>query len=424
MRAALRLLGGYRPQGVILAPNTGSPLPAPTTLGTHIGDYMRQPGDQIITLADDTYDGASIDAAASQHPHTSGQYGGWLIIQAQTQHGAVVDLSSTGFNVGGTVNHFAVGFGNATYRNLRIMFVGVKFVNGALYLPSCRNVRFWGCDFTFPAHQWNLQYVAAGGDNASVVLNNSVVNGMANPTSQTIRVDDVGSGPFSVNWCDFHNIGEDGIFDSSYATWEVVGNRFWDIYHHNIPKASAYSDDGVNYLNPVNGLTCMHSDCFQSEGGSNITFTDNQACGHLELTSANTSLSVVINRIWTFGCEGNGASLTELNGNSTNGSVDNVLWDANGQYAGGTGAHPAHSQVNDNGWNGEHFPDPSHFTVGTITRGLPSGVTKTNGLLDDLTGPNFPDIPSITNHAANPANLWRAAHPYSSWATYFSGNWP
>jgi hypothetical protein len=138
------------------APTTDPVEPAPTTsvtttpgpraddgvlrdLGRDIRDYFELAGDQVVRVPDGTYSAGTVSAP---HPATSGRYKGWLVLQAESPHGVVVDLSRGPLVLDSSTS--------------RVLIVGFKFVKGSVEVAG-NNIAFWYTDHTFPASEWVRQ---------------------------------------------------------------------------------------------------------------------------------------------------------------------------------------------------------------------------------------------------------------------------
>jgi hypothetical protein len=109
--------------------------------------FLPATGDQVITVPNGTY---SAGAIARSYPATSGARRGWVILQAQTQGGVIVDLSPPDAAI--PVGVQAKYSGNGALKlagSSRILFVGMEFRYGPIYMSSCSNIGFWGCSFSF-----------------------------------------------------------------------------------------------------------------------------------------------------------------------------------------------------------------------------------------------------------------------------------
>jgi hypothetical protein len=104
--------------------------------GDDIVDWIEQPGDQVITVPDGTYRAGDVHAP---HEATNGRYGGWLVLQAESQHGVVVDLEGRELRLDDDTS--------------RVAFIGFRFVNGSVRALG-HDLAFWYTDHTFPADEW------------------------------------------------------------------------------------------------------------------------------------------------------------------------------------------------------------------------------------------------------------------------------
>jgi hypothetical protein len=109
------------------APNQSQPQ------STSIVDFLTRPGDQVVTVPDGTYSAGLVSAP---HPATDGQFGGWLILQAETQHGVTVTGDLT-----------------LDPNTSRVLFVGFRFEN-ARVLVQGEEIAFWYTDHVYPDVDW------------------------------------------------------------------------------------------------------------------------------------------------------------------------------------------------------------------------------------------------------------------------------
>jgi hypothetical protein len=120
---------------------TSAPRPTdaegkPFTPTTDITDYLSLPGDQVVVVPDGTYTAGEVRARREE---TDGEYGGWLVLVAESKHGVVVDMNEGGLT-------FAP-------QTSRVLMVGFKFVNGSIDIQGSR-IAFWHTDHTFPPDVW------------------------------------------------------------------------------------------------------------------------------------------------------------------------------------------------------------------------------------------------------------------------------
>ncbi len=117
-------------------PPATAPAPVPGPQTTNLADFINLPGDQAVVVPNGVYRARDVDAP---HPATTGRFKGWLVLVAQSQGGAVVDLSQAPLTLGAGTS--------------RVMFVGFRFVNGSVFV-SGHDIVFWYTDHTFPANVW------------------------------------------------------------------------------------------------------------------------------------------------------------------------------------------------------------------------------------------------------------------------------
>lgn len=401
--------------GLSIARRRGLARPIPTTVfgGTHLGDAMASDGDQVVILEDGFYDAANIVPADCAHAATGGIFNGWLIIAARNKGGAVIDLSSSGMALN-TKSPTATG------RDFRIMFVGLKFSNGEIRNANVRKLRFWHTEHTFPYTAWQSQYEAAGG--TAGTLNIDPVTDMANSGGTAIRnyndvtINSPNYGNYvSVYGAYIHNMAEDGIYYQGFFDCEVRGTRIVDCYHHTYSPSDYF-----------------HSDGMQFEWGARIYVTDSYIGSKIQFESYNSNLDNI-----QFGAgplDGGGDNwyggshdLGMIYDTAPSGIQRDITdcyvsgqWFNNGQYKNGSDGDTASPTYNAS-WDIFQlgFGDPPTGLTFNLTHSTPAGVTVSSGLITD-----HPNLASVVNHASNPANLWLAANPYSSWPAYFAGNWP
>ncbi len=132
-RALTRIVFASLLSVAVLAPATASAKTGSTTKS--INDFLTMPGDQIVTVPDGTYSGSEVTAP---HAETTGPYGGFLILVAEHQGRAVVDLSTD------SARRLYLKPGTS-----RIAFVGFSFRNGVIR-NEAESIRFWYCDHQDP----------------------------------------------------------------------------------------------------------------------------------------------------------------------------------------------------------------------------------------------------------------------------------
>jgi hypothetical protein len=104
---------------------------------SNIGDYVSMRGDQVVVVPNGVYRGADVNVG---HPATSGPLKGWLVLVAQSPHGAVVDMRSSPL-------HLEAG-------TSRVLFVGFQFVNGSMTVDG-DHIWFWRTDHYFGSPNGN-----------------------------------------------------------------------------------------------------------------------------------------------------------------------------------------------------------------------------------------------------------------------------
>jgi hypothetical protein len=132
----LRWTTGLTALSIALVPAIGASGFAPrveSAASPGLVDYVTLPGDQVVTVPDGTYSGGSITAP---HPETVGPYGGWLVLQAETQHGVTV------------TGDLVLEAGTS-----RVLFVGFRFVDTRLFVAG-EQIAFWYSDHVFPDANW------------------------------------------------------------------------------------------------------------------------------------------------------------------------------------------------------------------------------------------------------------------------------
>jgi hypothetical protein len=114
----------------------------PTAGGAGAGsiiDFIRLAGDRVVVVPNGTYTAGPVLAP---HPATDGPLKGWLVLEAQSLHGVVVDLTGAKLELQAGTS--------------RVLFVGFKFVNGSIEVKG-QDLRFWYTDHSFPADVWAAQ---------------------------------------------------------------------------------------------------------------------------------------------------------------------------------------------------------------------------------------------------------------------------
>lgn len=428
---------------------------ATPTFGSHIGDWMVQAGDQELVLPDGTYDAGHLNLSNCVHAATNGTYGGWLIIRATTKHGAIIDLSSLRFHLEGT----------SPKRNLRILFVGVKFINGETDINWMKYLRFWYCMWTFPPSVWLGQYTTAyqalhGGQsptNLSVVDYNALAN-MENPVGSACSVNQSDN----IEWyfCDWDQVYNDSVDIGQSADPFWRGCRWWDNYNHNVQfkntdgSTRAHSDNialtsgGVTTVINVN-FSGNHFDVEATAGGSSSVFFANG------WVMAGDNIGIVGGSHWS----ADGTTVLH----TLSGTIKGLQWCGMAQYQPSDKTNPTYSVAqygtytvgsttlafNDRLLYGLEPDNSTHLgsvvfkeangttisltTANTNWFAYPSGVTQPGastaspGLISpDLTSSPIRTMATsvIANHASNPAVVDRAVsgNGFTNYVAFFAAS--
>jgi hypothetical protein len=356
-----------------------------------ITDYIGRGGDQVITVPNGTYQGGSISA---DHPATDGPYHGWLVLQAESPHGVVVDLSR---------NPLVLDVGTS-----RVLFVGFKFIDGTIDVRG-DNIAFWYTEHTFPIERWNQQFQAAGGNAAALTT-------MANGVPKAIWIGNQTQGrtvhATQILGADVHDVGDDGVYVDKSQGAVIDGTRIWNV------EKKTY-DPGYNPWVPgMNDL--MHNDAVQVPGAvTDLTVADSYL-GQTVTVGGDNESSADLNwtNLWIAGADGVGLNFAVHNGFSLTGSMRDIRAWSNGMQ------HPT-----DSGWDqlrvdivdsrqvvwpvALNDPHVNIASLGTSRNQCPPpGVA--------MSGRRMVDSTQALDSSLNPANIWRAAHPYDSWPDLFT----
>lgn len=366
--------------------------PAPTDLGRDLRTYLAQPGDQTIVVPAGTY---TAGTATPLHPETDGPNRGWLVLVAERPGETIVDLSTTGFRL----------TGSAKGNDVRVVFVGFTFRNGMVAVEGVRNVVFWYCDFTFPAAEWQRQYVAAGG--AAARPSTSVRNRMANPFPSAFRMRSdvarptVPSRDIGIYGSDIHDVGDDGVFFYSTSGLTLQGVRIWGV------------DEGTH-----DPQDWWHNDSVQTTGGTNGVRIEDSYLGQKVQWGAQAGdiANLRATRLWIAGSHTVAWINDVWRGRRLVSSVQEDIraW-GNGQTAWG-GYNRGYDKVRLDILDGVHrvWGGPSHGSNRLVMPGTrlsdaaPAGVGMRNGTMTD--------VRQALEHPDNPANRWRAEHGLHDWA--------
>jgi hypothetical protein len=359
-----------------------------------IVSYLERDEGGHVTVPDGEYRGGSVSTSRSD----------WLVLEAESPGGVVVDLSETGLELDHGTN--------------KVVFVGFKFVNGMVRLAGVEDVSFWYCEFTFPPEEWFRQYTLAGG---TAPVRSSERSGpsaeMANPHPTAIRMRHGDDGErnlrVGVYGSDLHDLGDDGVFLGHAQSVRLEGLRIWDVddkQRYDPGERFAVSDDW------------FHNDSIQAVAPtSEVVIADSWLGEKVQWgTSNGTIAGARFERLWIAGSRTFG-QLSVLNG--TGKILDTTQTEirafANGQNRGSyvAGQDRFRSDFVDGEqvaiWPAQHrekgvFEIRARQVVDTV----PLGITTRAGVLTDLG--------EIQDHRNNPANRWRAQHPYASWVDYLA----
>jgi hypothetical protein len=212
---------------------------------------------------------------------------------------------------------------------------------------------------------------------------------------------------------DLHDLGDDGIFFYDTAGFRVEGSRIWNV--------NEKTDDPGQTLG--NSDDWFHNDGLQTSGGvSDVHVQDSwlgqkiQWAAEKGKTNSNTEFS----RLWLAGSTTYG----NINGISSGGKIlsttqRDIKVFKNGQAPSGAGYDADFDNFRtdfvDNSqraiWPQTYFAAGQfEVSASNITTGVPVGMNLTDGLISDIN--------QIRDYPTNPANLWRIAHPYVTYAVY------
>src|SRR4051794_35813121 len=367
-----------------------APSSAPAASSSVITDYIKMPGDQVVTVPNGTYAGGTVNAS---HAATSGPYKGWLVLVAQSPRGVVVDLANNPLVLDAGTN--------------RVLFVGFKFVNGMVSVRG-DDIAFWYTEHTFPIEEWNRQFQAAGS-------NPNALMSMVNALPKTIWVGEYTNRTVQRTQflgADIHDVGDDGMFVDHSQGAVIQGSRIWNIDKKN------YDPEFNPWLPQYHEL--FHNDSVQIPGSvSDFTMSDSYIGETSNVGGDNgTSTNLQWNNDWFAGSSGIGLVLAVQGTNRIAGSMRDIRGFSNGlRYANDPGWDQVRVDINEN--NVVPWPyslKDSRLAVSSsgtnLNQAPPDGIT--------MSGRQMVDYRQALEHAQNPANVWRAAHPYNSWAGYFN----
>jgi hypothetical protein len=341
------------------AAQTESGAPAPER---SINEFLTMPGDQVVTVPDGTY---SADDVVAPHEETNGHYRGWLILVAEHQGGVVVDLSTA------PNRQFALREGTS-----RIAFIGFSFRDGVIR-NEAQHLRFWYCDHQDP----DYEYLDAKRE-----------------TPRMFQTFDTGT-DLALYGSDFHNAVATPVYFGSLASNVTIqGVRIFDID----PKFG-------DVLDPMSHIVPMGSPPGSHE---HFQILDTYLEGYYTLwgTQFGSIDDMTWQNIW-YGFGYPSPFLLQASPGYRIVGATRVNWQIFGPEAElSKNGNDPYIYVDDEEYSGaeafEH-EDRVDITDTNVNYGYPPGVS---------------DEASAQNSPQNPAALWRAAHPYDTWRSFFG--WP
>jgi hypothetical protein len=332
----------------------GNAAPAPTNLGTNITDYVRQRGDQVITVPDGTYRAGPVNAP---HPATDGAFNGWLVLRAESLHGVVVDLRGAQLDLqAGTT---------------RVLFVGFRFVNGSVDVQG-QDIGFWYTDHSFTAQEWVAQ-----------APNKSRPEQGYYRAPRTIYAYEGSTKRVSFYGTDVHDTSS-GILISKSEDVLLQGAHLWN-----------FGDGG---LDPQD---VTHSDAIAGVAGQStgLTVRDSWVQGRIMLADANGSRTIGgPHRGFLF--EDDWVSDSPSGGFTFVSGKPAPPWGIFGRRA------------NVRSWGHNNGLDRLEIIAGRQIRAANTEPSRVN-VVDAGISTSAPPA-----GASSPAAVWRAQHPYDSWSTY------
>jgi hypothetical protein len=360
------------------------------TSSTAIKDWIALPRDVAYTVPNGTY---TPDQISATYGTTGGTYNGWIILVAQTQGSVIVDMSPPAGWTSANTNTYDLDFTGVA---ARVLFVGFKFINGKVYVGSDR-LRFWYCEFTFPASVWNAEN---GHGNTS--------GGFYHGYHQECRTLQMKSGNNHVETygCDFHGTGTAIYFEGGGSpNFTTTGAKLYDL------------TDGGGSVDPLDNVHPDGMALFGQHSNTNITDTyihpDNDGTAGIGTENSRANASVInLTDVWITGA-GNAGMVTGDGGigDSLSGTLTRVhIWNN------GTGAHdgrPAGADTNDSTWQFVEYDGGSDNGLYNINSHHHFGTTSNCNT-------------TVAQVGTDPATAWRAVsgHAIGDWAAFFSGNWP
>ena len=371
----------------------GTDEPDRQTFRGPIAPYLHRSGGREVEVPNGRYRGGTITA-----PHDE-----WLVLRAETPGGVVVDLRETGLQLEEGTS--------------KIVFVGFRFVDGMVRLAGVDSVNFWYCEFTSPPEAWQEQFRAAGGpDEAPRAERGKYIRDLPNPLPTAIRLTG-GSGArprrsrsVGIYGSDIHDVGDDALYVVHADGVRLAGLRIWDVDERGIDPGRAFGNSG----------DWFHNDGIQTTGSlSDFELTDSWVGEKIQWAADGQDVTNVrFRRLWLAGSR----TFGQINGISGRGrildmTIDDVRAFANGQ---GDGTYLEETDtVRTDFVDGRqiaiwprthHAPGRFEIAMSGTDDAVPGGVVVADGLLSD--------IAQVREHDDNPANRWRAEHPYDAYRRY------
>jgi hypothetical protein len=328
-----------------------------TDLGRDLRSYTKLAGDQVVVLPNGTYTAGTVSAP---HAATTGVDKGWLVLKANTPGGVVVDLSKAPLTLDSTTS--------------RILFVGFKFVNGSVFAYGS-NLAFWYTEHTFPATVWSEQAKDPSHPENGLYRAPRLVY-TNNPSSHNV----------AFYGMDGHDTGT-GFMVSGSRDTHIEGANLWN-----------FTDGGLDPQDVI------HPDAI---GGTSGNFD-----------GLSVSYTWIKGRVMLQDSPGNGGS--------TGGQVTNLNfshdWMSNSPSAGiqFNSSRPTTPRGIFGQFNDVHIwaPKNGNARIDTVdgksyytANNVPSRINVTESKVVAAA----PSTDAATLNADNPAQQWRAAHPYDAW---------
>jgi len=359
---------------------------APAPLGS-IAPYFFNTGDQIVTVPDGVYFADTITNAV--HATTAGTYDGWLVLEAETQGGVIIDMGYPGATIpeGGNANGDLIFAGTTS----RILMVGFTFRNGIIKTGSCDHIKFWYCDATYPISTWATE--------PNWPQHPSVGPFMYHEAPRLLKVSS-GSRNIEDYGCDWHDTGtalyQDGGNNDDRIT---QGAKIWDISEGPVDNVGTNLDPN-DILHPtgVSGIVGAYDrrqllDSYIRPNNTTPPSGINDGISSLRfIAGIGDILDFEIRRTW-FEDAYAGISFQSFAAAAYDitGTIEDVwVWNMTGY----------NRNITVDGTSGQNWDlDTSRINITRINY--------------NETAPGGSD----------PATVWRTTNPYNSWATYLASRW-